>query len=329
MKVVDMHCDTISELLHIRKQWEHDTMLENHLQIDLNKMQKGDYLLQNFAMFVHLRKTADPFHYAMKLVDLFYNELEPYSDRIGIVKRWEDIEENQKAGKMSAMLTLEEGGICKGDLSCLRDFYRLGARMMTITWNFPNELGFPNGKDESVSPARSVPDTEHGLTETGIAFVQEMERIGMIIDISHLNDAGIRDVFHYTKKPFVASHSNARALARHPRNLTDEMIRALAERGGVAGINYYAPFLKDADKKMPLHGLCSDMVAHMKHMKQVGGIGCIGLGSDFDGIDTAIEMKDCSGMQLLADVMSREGFTTGEIEAVFHDNVLRVYRELL
>lgn len=329
MKVVDMHCDTISELLHARERGEEASILENHLHIDLNRMQKGDYLLQNFAMFVHLGKTADPFHYAMKLVDLFYNELEPYSDRIRIVKRWEDIEENQKAGKMSAMLTLEEGGICKGDLSCLRDFYRLGARMMTITWNFPNELGFPNGKDESVSPARSVPDTEHGLTETGIAFVQEMERIGMIIDISHLNDAGIRDVFHYTKKPFVASHSNARALARHPRNLTDEMIRALAERGGVAGINYYAPFLKDADKKMPLHGLCSDMVAHMKHMKQVGGIGCIGLGSDFDGIDTATDMKDCSGMQLLADVMSREGFTTGEIEAVFHDNVLRVYRELL
>mgnify|MGYP001729275950 CR=1 FL=1 len=206
-------------------------------------MQKGDYLLQNFAMFVHLGKTADPFHYAMKLVDLFYNELEPYSDRIGIVKRWEDIEENQKAGKMSAMLTLEEGGICKGDLSCLRDFYRLGARMMTITWNFPNELGFPNGKDESVSPARSVPDTEHGLTETGIAFVQEMERIGMIIDISHLNDAGIRDVFHYTKKPFVASHSNARALARHPRNLTDEMIRALAEKNQKKALDLYYDLL--------------------------------------------------------------------------------------
>lgn len=329
MKVADMHCDTISELFHARERGEQVSILENHLHMDLKRMQKGDYFLQNFAMFVHLGKTEDPFHYAMRLVDLFYNELEPYSDRIGIVKSWKDIEENRKAGKMSAMLTLEEGGICKGDLACLRDFYRLGARMMTITWNFPNELGFPNGKDERVSPARSVPDTEHGLTETGIAFVQEMERIGMIIDISHLNDAGIWDVFRYTKKPFVASHSNARALAHHPRNLTDEMIRALAERGGVAGINYYAPFLKDADKKMPLQGLCSDMVAHMKHMKQIGGIGCIGLGSDFDGIDTATEMKDCSGMQLLADEMSREGFTTGEIEAVFHDNVLRVYRELL
>lgn len=329
MKVADMHCDTISELLHAKERGEQVSILENHLDIDLKRMQKGDYLLQNFAMFVNLGKTEDPFHHAMRLIDLFYTELEPYSDRIGIVKSWKDIEENRKAGKMSAMLTLEEGGICKGDLSCLRDFYRLGARMMTITWNYPNELGFPNGKDESVSPARSVPDTVHGLTETGIAFVQEMERIGMIIDISHLNDAGIWDVFHYTKKPFVASHSNARALARHPRNLTDEMIRALAERGGVAGINYYASFLKNEDAEMPLQGLCSDMVAHMKHMKQIGGIGCIGLGSDFDGIDTMTEMKDCSGMQLLADEMSREGFTTGEIEAVFHDNVLRVYRELL
>ena len=146
----------------------------------------------------------------------------------------------------------------------------MGARMMTITWNFPNELGFPNGKDESVTPARAIPDTVHGLTETGIAFVQEMERLGMIIDISHLNDAGIWDVFRYTRKPFVASHSNARALAGHPRNLTDEMIRALADRGGVAGINYFDAFVKDrVDGKAAL-SLCRDMVAHMKHMKQVG-----------------------------------------------------------
>ena len=343
MKVVDMHCDTISELFQARERGETGSILDNHFHIDLNKMEQGDYFLQNFAMFVHLGREQDPFHYAMKLVDLFYTELEQYADQIRIVKSWKDIEENRHQGRMSAMLTLEEGGICKGDLACLRDFYRLGARMMTITWNFPNELGFPNGKDESVSPARAVPDTEHGLTETGIAFLEEMERLGMIIDISHLNDAGIWDVFRYTKKPFVASHSNARALAHHPRNLTDEMIRALAERGGVAGINYYAPFLKDREdqftgsgetvsqytQKKPLPGLCSDMVAHMKHMKQIGGIGCIGLGSDFDGINTMTEMKDASGMQLLADEMSREGFTIGEIEAVFHDNVLRVYKELL
>ena len=184
---------------------------------------------------------------------------------------------------------------------------------------------------EGESYPRFLPDTEHGLTEKGIEFVQEMERLGMIIDISHLNDAGIWDVFRYTKKPFVASHSNARALASHPRNLTDEMIRSLGERGGVAGINFCATFLRDRDEegKEPDHSYCRDMVAHMKHMKNTGGIGCIGLGTDFDGIGSIVEMKDCSGMQMLAEEMEKQGFTGSEIEAVFYKNVLRLYKEIL
>lgn len=333
MKVVDMHCDTIGELFDSQINGEGGTILENRFHMDLQKMEKGDYLLQNFALFVHLGRTDRPFEQAMKMADLFFTEMEAHPDKIGIVRSWADIEKNKKEGRMSAMLTLEEGGICQGELSYLRDFYRLGARMMTLTWNFQNELGFPNKRisqgDEL--PPVNLPDTENGLTEKGIQFVEEMERLGMIIDISHLNDAGIWDVFRYTKKPFVASHSNARALASHPRNLTDDMIRALAERGGVAGINYCAMFLRDGDYRagQPEYSYCRDMVAHMKHMKQIGGIGVIGLGSDFDGIGSIVEMKDCSGMQLLADEMSSQGFTTGEIEAVFHENVLRVYKELL
>ncbi len=335
MKVVDMHCDTISELYGRRG----TSILKNSLHIDLEKMEKGDYLLQNFALFVHLGREERPFEHAMKLADTFYTQMEANSDRIGIVRSFADIEANRRAGRMSAMLTLEEGGICQGELSCLRNLYRMGARMMTLTWNFPNELGFPNRQPDEEEilraraesrPPRFQPDTENGLTETGIEFVREMERIGMIIDISHLNDAGIRDVFRYTKKPFVASHSNARALASHPRNLTDEMIRGLSERGGVAGINYCSAFLRDPENGEECKfAACRDIVAHMKHFKRIGGIGCIGLGSDFDGISNAVEMGDCSGMELLADEMAREGFTTGEIEAVFYGNVLRVYRELL
>lgn len=353
MKVVDMHCDTIAEIFEKRRRGEQVSILENLLHIDLKKMEKGDYLLQNFALFTHLGKEKQPFAYAMKLVDTFYEELEAYSSQIGIVKSWADIEKNRRIGRMSAMMTLEEGGVCQGEIAFLHNFYRLGVRMMTLTWNFPNELGYPNKRIDPVysdsdidmdsdiggeqNPARQkqhpffVPDTEHGLTETGIEFVREMERIGMIIDISHLNDAGIWDVFHHTKKPFVASHSNARALASHPRNLTDDMIRALAERGGVAGINFCAAFLQDEDSsgQEPIHGYCRDMVAHMKHMRKIGGIGCIGLGSDFDGIPGTVEMKDCSGMQMLADEMCRQRFTDGEIEAVFSENVLRLYKELL
>ena len=294
-------------------------------------MQKGQYLLQNFALFVHMEREKEPFAYAMKLVDTFYRELEAWPELIGIVKSWEDIEANRKAGRMSALLTLEEGGVCQGELAYLRDFYRLGARMMTLTWNFQNELASPNRIIRSPEgPVRFAPDTEHGLTPRGIEFVREMERLGMIIDVSHLGDAGIWDVFRYTTKPFVASHSNARSLASHPRNLTDDMIRALAERGGVAGINFCAAFLRDEeDGKEPVHSYCRDMVAHMKHMRRTGGIGCIGLGTDFDGITSQVELVDCSGMQMLADEMSRQGFTTGEIEAVFYGNVLRLYKELL
>lgn len=323
MKVVDMHCDTISELYKDHKRGGRASIFENAMMIDIKKMQTGDYGLQNFALYTNLERAGGrPFEYCMGLLDTFYRELEAHQDIIGIVKSYRDIEENWNRGKMSALLTIEEGGVCQGELSFLRNFYRLGVRMMTLTWNFPNELGFPNKRNQ-------VPDRENGLTETGIQFVQEMERLGMIIDISHLGDAGIRDVFRYTNKPFVASHSNARAIASHPRNLTDEMIRSLAERGGVMGINYYSCFLRDFPEGEARASRISDMVEHMKYIRKVGGIGCIGLGSDFDGIDGELEMKDASMLPLLAEAMKREGFSETEIEAVFHKNVLRLYKEIL
>ena len=164
-------------------------------------------------------------------------------------------------------------------------------------------------------------------------FVEEMEHLGMIVDVSHLSDAGFWDVIRYTKKPFVASHSNARALVPDcPRDLTDDMIRALSERGGVAGINYFPPFLSAQDPKADrsaYQSRISDMIRHMKHMKQVGGIQCIGLGSDFDGIHGDLEMKDGSELPKLEWAMRKEGFTESEIEAVFYGNVLRVYKEVL
>ncbi len=168
MKVVDMHCDTIAELYYDHRDGGNASILENHLHIDLKRMIKGDYLLQNFALFTHLGREQRPFEHTMKLLDTFYTEMEAHKDVIGIVKSWEDIEANRKAGRMSAMLTLEEGGVCQGEISFLRDFYRLGARMMTLTWNFENELAYPNrmeyvNKEGADRPPKCVPDTENGL----------------------------------------------------------------------------------------------------------------------------------------------------------------------
>jgi membrane dipeptidase len=265
----------------------------------------------------------------MKLLDLFYTELELYGDLIGIVTTYEDIEKNRKEGRMSAMLTIEEGGVCQGETAFLRNFYRLGVRMMTLTWNHINELAYPNRIRIEKEEAFFEPETEHGLTETGIIFVEEMEHLGMIIDVSHLSDAGIYDVFRHTKKPFVASHSNARTIASNPRNLTDEMIKMLAERGGVTGINFCGDFLHDWKKGEKSLSRIQDMVSHIKHLKKIGGIGCIGLGSDFDGIGGELEMKSPEDLPLLEACMKKEGFSDSEIEAVFYGNVLRVYKEIL
>ena len=164
------------------------------------------------------------------------------------------------------------------EIAAIKDkLYDLGVRISTLTWNFPNELGFPNPAQEEGKPY--LPDLENGLTPTGIAFVEEMERLGIVIDLSHLNDAGIRDVFAHTRGPVIASHSNARGACFHLRNLSDEMIRQLAERGGVTGINFCPSFLRE-EEPAAKKASTMDMVRHMKYLRNVGGIDIIGLGTD-------------------------------------------------
>ncbi|MCI9591831.1 MAG: membrane dipeptidase [Lachnospiraceae bacterium] len=330
MKAADMHCDTLAEIYCARKQGKEACLASSSFHVDLDKLKAGDYGLQNFAIFTNLKENGSPLEYAMELLDLFYMEMEENQDRISVVKTWKDIEENWKKGRLSAMLTIEEGGVCRGNLRILRDFYRLGVRMMTLTWDYDNELAFPNQVFwDGPMAGTGIADTSRGLTETGLAFVEEMERLGMILDISHLNDAGIYDVFRYAKKPFAASHSNARAVASHPRNLTDDMIKKLAERGGVMGINFCSAFLRDFRKREDAESLVRDMVEHIRHIKNVGGIDCIGLGTDFDGIGGRMEIDSAAGLPKLAQALEQAGFSISEIEAVFYRNVLRLYREVL
>lgn len=327
MKVVDMHCDTISGLVR-NKEW---SLGENELHLRLDKMAKGDYLLQNFALFVHVGDGEDPYRKAMEMADCFEEQMRLFPEQIAQVKSFADIEKNRAEGKISAMLTLEEGAVCKGSLEKLREFYDRGVRMMTLTWNFPNEIGFPNVTMPKAGeePDFSLPQTEKGLTDFGVTAVEEMQRMGMIVDVSHLSDAGFWDVCRHTKKPFVASHSNARAVCNHVRNLTDEMIRALGERGSVTGLNFCADFLTAAPKGEKNGGTIEAVVRHAKHITAVGGMDCLGLGSDFDGIPTHAELTGADKLPLLDEALKKGGFLASEREKIFSGNVLRLYRELL
>lgn len=312
MYIADMHCDTVTEIYNGKKKGEQIRLLSNHLQVDLEKMKKSSYLLQNFAIFTDMKRDGEsPFVRAKSQILLFLEEMRKNAALIRLARTFEEIGQNQKDGLISAVLTLEEGEICEGSLEKLEEFYALGVRMMTFTWNYENSLA-----------------NEGGLTETGIAFLEKMEALGVIPDVSHLSDAGFYDVCRYSTKPFAASHSNARALCGHKRNLTDDMIRKIAARGGVIGINYYGLFLEDfAD------GACDGKIAriadHALHMIRTGGIGCVGLGSDFDGFRGKTELSDCSNMDLLVAELKKRGLKHGELEAICYKNVLRLYRECL
>lgn len=328
--VADMHCDTISAIAAAKAQGRDIALRKNELHIDLQKMRQAGYLVQNFAMFLYLKGLEDPFAACMEMIDLYKQEIAKNQDLIAEALCYEDIISNQEQGKMSALLTIEEGETAMGSIEKLRAFYGRGVRMVTLTWNFQNSIGFPNclQKDGTKAPY-GIPNTEQGLTEFGIDFVQEMERLGMLIDVSHLSDAGFYDVLTYTKQPFVASHSNARTVCPHVRNMTDDMIKKLSERGGVMGMNFCPAFLdleQDYDKAV---GTLRMVIDQIKHIVKIAGDECIGLGSDFDGIAPHAELKDASCMPLLAELMEEEGFSHSAIEHIFYKNVLRVYHTVL
>lgn len=340
--IVDMHCDTLSATLSSSFAGQKADLRRQNTQINFEKMKESGYFLQNFAAFVDMGESEDPLEDALRMADLFYRQTEASSDLIVPVKSWKDIERSRSQGKMAALLTLEEGGICRGDPALLSVLYRLGARMMTLTWNYENELGFPNFDlrkslkhppvtDEIQDP--TVPGDScfedlsgRGLKERGIFFLEEMERLGMIIDVSHLSDAGFYDVLHHTKKPFVASHSNARSLWPAKRNLTDDMIRKLADRGGVTGINFCMAFLGRPEAG---EDFLDQAVRHMKYLINLGGEDFVGFGSDFDGIDACDDLKDCTAMPRLIDRMKKADLSYTQIEKICSGNVLRVYKELL
>ena len=323
MKVWDLHCDTLWQMLHAEQRGTPKTLADNDLMLDLTRMQQGDYLLQCFACYVDLEKDGDPLLTVLREIDLFYRQLALHPELTQVLTA-ADIAALTAGGGMGAMLTVEEGAVCKDDLAVLRDLYRLGVRMMTLTWNYPNGLAQP-----SVMPGTDgrTPNLTGGLTEQGRAFVAEMERLHMIVDAAHLSDAGIEDLFKITKRPFVASHSNARACSPHVRNLTDVFLRKMGERGCLVGLNYCGAFLDKSGTTAPSR--IEDMIRHARHIIQVGGEDLLALGSDFDGITGPLELSGAQDMPKLAEAFAAAGFREELIEKIFYRNAARFFAENL
>ena len=310
--LIDLHCDTI---LKCMEGGERFGIAKNEFGVDLNKLKQANSLAQFFALYVDLKEFEDPYAYCMKMANKFFRELEQNSEHIQIAKNYKDMIINNEQGKLSAFLAIEEGGVLKGELHKLRSFYNLGVRLITLTWNFPNEIGFPS----------SEPQYSHqGLTTFGYEVVKEMNSLGMIVDVSHLSDKGFYDVANLSSKPFVASHSNARSITPHCRNLSDGMINVLSNKGGVVGINFEKSFLGN----QPLSRV-EEMVTHISHIKNVGGVDVIAIGTDFDGISDGLEIENIGQINKLILGLQQSHFSDVEIEKILYKNTTRVIQDTL
>ena len=317
-RFVDLHCDT---LLTLRQ--ENCTLENAPGHISLDRLTDGGALLQCFAAFIPTHDCAESLGIRENAWDFFLHQAEHFAsmcarcgDRLAPVKSMADLERNRAAGKVSALLTVEDGVGVEGKLSRLKTMHELGVRLITLTWNYENCFGYPNSPDPALHAK--------GLKDFGFEALEEMARLGIAADVSHLSEGGFWDVARASKKPFVASHSCARALCDHSRNLTDAQLRALGDAGGVCGVNFYSKFLRENAE----HTENADILRHMAYIADRAGIEAVALGSDFDGIECTLEMENYGGMPRLGEqIADRFGYDAAE--KICSGNALRVLRDVI
>ena len=321
---VDMHCDTLLRTMRETP----DSLYDGEGMQSISLMHEAKQMCQFFAVFFPPRggkfkdgterppMPPDDEFFAI-LSENLRKEVAIHKDVIAMASNYAEIKANWEKGLSSAVLTVEDGRMVEGKMEKLHYLYEQGVRAIALTWNFANCFGYPNSKDAEIM--------SKGLTDFGIEAIGEMNRLGILVDVSHLSDGGFYDVAKYSKKPFIASHSNCRALTDHTRNLTDEMIRILADKGGVSGLNFGPDFVKP--QGMEPDSRAEYLADHVLHFIKTGGEDCVGLGTDFDGVGGHLEISRPTQMELLFDTLHKKGLTERQLEKFASGNVLRVMKE--
>lgn len=314
MKIVDLHSDTMlgcwdGSLSSLRK---------NNGHIDLEKLKKGGSLCQFFALYIDWPdyKDLSPYEIYCGMLETFKREMSSNADVISQVYNYSDIVKNEAEGKLSALLAIEDGACFEGRIERVQQAYDQGVRHVGIMWNFENEIGFPCSADDVLHGK--------GLKKFGFEVIEEMSRLGMIVDLSHSSKGVFMNVAAMKKMPLVASHSCARALRNHQRNLDDEQLKLLGESGGVMGLNYEGMFLNENCNPFTY----DRAIVHMKHIIDKAGIESLAFGSDSDGLKTLGEMGDFSNYPVFIERMENH-FTGREIDLISHGNALRLIRDVL
>lgn len=303
MMIIDMHCDTILAAYRAQK------------QIEIQKFKEGNIRIQFFALFPEsIYRRFRCLHRILEMLDFFWEQLKNKRTLVEIITSQTSLSKCLASGKMGVLLAIEGGEVLEGNLRILRVLHRLGIRSLGLTWNERNELA------DGITENR----TGGGLTNFGVQVIKEMNRLGMVIDVSHLAERGFWDVLELSTSPVIASHSNSRAIWNHPRNLSDEQIKGLAQKGGVIGLNFVPDFLGP-----PGAGL-NDLLNHIDHICALVGDEYLGFGSDLDGTDSLIpEITDVTHFPRIIEALQKRGYSDTSIQKICGENCLRILKEVL
>ena len=355
--LVDTHNDCLTACIEKKVSLDNDLTGINHS--DLARFKRGGVDYQLFSVWCDGEK-AKPYAWAMREMDSLYAVAARNPDKIVMAKSWKDIQRALKEHKLVAQFGVEGGHMIEGDLHNLENFYNRGVRYMTLTWN--NSPGWASSHADEKNPNFKG---EKGLTDFGKKVVQKMNQLGMIVDVSHVGEATFWDAINTTTKPVIASHSNAYRICPVSRNLKDDQIIAIGKNGGVIHLNFFSGFVdvdffqKDAafrknhaaeidsliasgmqteyaftmiSDKYPQESDAikpdlEQLMKHFDHIVKLIGVDHVGLGSDFDGINSAPkQLKTVLDYPLFTQALIARGYSDKEVSKVLGGNFLRVYK---
>ena len=360
--VIDTHADTPQRFLDENFDLSQNTpVTEGHM--DFDKIKRGNLGAEFFSIWVEPSFKGRYSRRAMDLIDSVYQQAARHPDKMTMAFTADDIVRAHEQHKFAALMGIEGGHAIENDMRLLRDFYRLGVRYMTLTWSNTNDWADSSGDIQD-------PNIRHhnGMTDFGKDVVREMNRLGMIVDVSHVSDATFFQALLISQAPVIASHSSSRALTPHPRNMTDDMLRAVTKNNGVVMINYHSGFLSEAYRTAtPSPALqarqdeaakrCGDneacsilesqrinqeamasgelpkvtweaIVDHIDHVAKIAGVDHVGLGSDFDGATMPFGMEDASKLPRITDALLKKGYSQRDVENILGGNLLRVMEQV-
>ena len=312
MTFFDAHCDTVQKITDFG-----GGLFENTYYIDIKRILNTKHKhIQVFAAFIDKKNDAlAPFSRCGQMIDRYYAEIERNKGLISHCNGFDNIKTALGNGKIASLLSVEGGEAIEGSLEKLSELYFRGVRILTLCWNYSNEI-----------TGSIAEENGGGLSAFGKAVVRKMNDLGMLIDVSHISEKGFWDVLETTKKPIAATHSNSKSICRHKRNLSDEQIRGVIKNGGCIGINLYSKFLSEK-------GTCAgitDILRHIEHILSLGGENNIGFGSDFDGMDSLPNgIENVGDIHKIFDEMRRIGYSESLIKKISSENFLNLMQKIL